>query len=179
MGVARDKEIDVAVAIVVAPRGAGHEAAAPDASLVGDILEFAVAQVAIESAAGVAGNEEVELAIVVVVGDGHAHAPALAGQASFPGDVAEGAVGFLMIQGDHGVAAGAQAFDRGAVDNDDVQAAIVVAIEKAYAAAGGVDDIARFGGGNVLHGDTELAGNVLENGNRRKSATVGPGFGSV
>jgi hypothetical protein len=54
-----------------------------------------------------------------------------------------------VIKSDERVAAGAVALDGGTVDEDDIEAAIVVAIEQADAAAGGVDDVMRFGSGDV------------------------------
>jgi hypothetical protein len=56
---ARNEEVDVAVAIVVAPSSAGAEAAAADARFFGEVLELAVPEVAIEDVAAVAGDEEV------------------------------------------------------------------------------------------------------------------------
>src|SRR5260370_25483842 len=108
--------MDVAVAIVVAPGGAGHEAAAADTGLVCDVFKLAAAKMAVEGVAGVSGDEEIELAIVVVVGDGDAHAPAFAGQTGCGRDVLEGAIRFLMVEGDHRVAAVTQALDSRAVD---------------------------------------------------------------
>ncbi len=79
MGVAGNEQVDVAVAVVVAPGGTGHEAAAADTGFVSDVFKLAVAEIVVQDAAGVTGDKEVELAVVVVVGDGHAHTPALAG----------------------------------------------------------------------------------------------------
>ncbi len=90
----------------------------------------------VEGAAAIAGDEEVELAIIVVIGDGYAHAPAADGEASIAGDVLEGAVRLLVVESDQWVAAGADSLDGRTVDQDDVEAAVVVAIEKADAATG-------------------------------------------
>ncbi len=57
MGVAGDKEIDEAVAVVVAPGGAGHEAAAADAGFFGDVLELAIAEAVVERAAAKPGHK--------------------------------------------------------------------------------------------------------------------------
>jgi hypothetical protein len=43
MGIAGNVKINEAVAVVVAPGSAGHEAAAADTGFFGDVLEFAVA----------------------------------------------------------------------------------------------------------------------------------------
>jgi hypothetical protein len=84
-----------------------------------------------------------------------------------------------VIQGDHGVAACLEAFDGGAVHQDDVEAAVIIAIEEADTAAGGIDDIAGFGGSDMRSGYADLLGDVLEDGNGWKEAAIGFGFGSV
>jgi len=43
------------------------------------------------------------------------------------------------------VAAGTHAFDGGAIDEEDVEAAVVVAIEETNASAGGIDNVVGFG----------------------------------
>src|SRR4030095_3355555 len=55
MGVARDEKIHVTIAVVVAPRRAGHKAAAADTSLFRDVFELAVAETVIKGAAAEAG----------------------------------------------------------------------------------------------------------------------------
>ena len=77
------------------------------------------------------------------------------------GDVLEGAVGFLMVERDHGVAAFLVAVDRGTVDGDDVEAAVVIAIEEACAAAHGFDDVAFFVGGDVRRRSGQRTGRCL------------------
>src|SRR6266404_7617294 len=129
MGISGDEEVDVAIAVVIAPGSASHKAAAADAGFFGDVFKFAVAEIAVQDAAGIAGDEKIELAVVVEVSHGDAHAPAFAGQACCGGDVLEGAVWLLVIESDHGIAAGAEAVDRGAVYEGDVEPTVVIAIE--------------------------------------------------
>src|SRR5260370_31019511 len=114
----------------------------------------------------------IELAVIVVIGDSHAHAPAAMRQAGFLGDVLEGAVGFLVIKGDHRVTAGAHAFDGGTVDEDDVEPAIVIAIEESSAAAGGIDHLVRFGSSNVDGSEADVLSNVLERGDGRQATAI-------
>src|SRR5260370_8253715 len=57
MGVARDVKVDEAVAVVIAPGRPGHEAAATDSGLFGDVLEFAIAQTVVQRAAAEAGHK--------------------------------------------------------------------------------------------------------------------------
>src|SRR3989440_2356885 len=129
MGVARDIKIDEAVAVVVAPSLASHESAAADSCFFGDILELAVAEPVIEGAAAEAGHEEVQLAVVVIIGDGYSHTPAAVRQPRFLGDVFESPVGLLVIESDERIASSTEALHCGTVDQDDVEAAIVIAIE--------------------------------------------------
>src|SRR5260370_695870 len=154
MGIAGDVEIDETVAVVVAPGGAGHEAAAADTGLFGDVLEFAVAETVVERAAAEARDEEIELAVIVVIGHSHAHAPAAMRQAGFLGDVFEGAVSLLVIESDQRVAAAFVPFDRRAVDQYHVEAAIVIAIEQACAAAGRIQYLMGFVVPSMTVGET-------------------------
>src|SRR5208282_5626067 len=89
-------------------------------------------------------------------------APACAREARCLGDVFEGAVGLLMIEGDHGVAALLVAVDGRAVDDENVEATVVIAIEKAYAATHGFDDVAFFASGDVGDGQPDGLGDVFE-----------------
>src|SRR5258707_12323538 len=130
MGVSGDEEVDVAVAVVIAPGSAGHKAAAADAGFFGDVFKFAVAKIAVQNAAGIAGDEKIELAVVVIVSDGNAHAPTFAGQAGCGGQVLEAAVWLLMLGSDHGIAALAGAGDGGYVYENDAEPARVNAIDK-------------------------------------------------
>ncbi len=57
MGVAGDVKIDEAVAVVIAPGGAGHKAAAADTGFLGYVLKFAVAKAVVERAATEAGHK--------------------------------------------------------------------------------------------------------------------------
>jgi hypothetical protein len=78
-----------------------------------------------------------------------------------------------MIESDHGIAACAEAVDRGAVYEDDVKPAVVIAIKETCAAADGIKDVTGFGGGYVRGGDTKLLGNVSEDGDGREKAAIG------
>ncbi len=120
MRIARNKQIDEAVAVVVAPGRASHESAAADSGFFGDILELAIAKAVVQGAAAKTSDKEVELAVIVVIGDGDAHAPAAPRQASFLGDVLESTVGFLVIKCDKWVATSTKTLNRGTVDEDDV-----------------------------------------------------------
>ena len=115
MNVARYENIHEAVFVVVRPGGAGHEAAAAHAGFVRYILEFAIAQVAIERIPAVAGDKDVWKAVIIEVRDGHAHAPAFARQARLLGNVFEFQRRGLAVQRNHRIAALIVAIDRRAV----------------------------------------------------------------
>src|SRR5579863_430715 len=78
MNVARNKKINVAVAIIVSPRRSRAESARSHAGFISHILKLALAQIVIERVASVAGNVDILQAVVVVIGHGHTHAPTLA-----------------------------------------------------------------------------------------------------
>src|SRR5207249_1441294 len=105
MNVARDKQIDVAVAVVVSPCGSQAQAAAPDSCLVGNVFKLAVPEIVIERVSAVSGDVKVRQSVVVEVGHGHAHPPALAGQPGLCSDVRELKAGVLMVERDQKVAA--------------------------------------------------------------------------
>ncbi len=57
MGIAGDIKIDETIAVVVAPRGPGHKAAARNAGLFSDIFELAIAETVVKGAAAEAGHK--------------------------------------------------------------------------------------------------------------------------
>src|SRR5713226_2123742 len=59
MDISCHKEVDVAVAIVVGPRGPGHEATPPHSGLLGHVFELAISQPAVKRAASKACNKHV------------------------------------------------------------------------------------------------------------------------
>ena len=99
--IAGNEEVEPAVAVVVAPGGAGGPVAERDAGLFGNIGEGAVVVVVVEAVLAEVGDVEVGPAVVVVVADGHAEAPAVVGDAGFCGDVGEGAV--MVVVEERGV----------------------------------------------------------------------------
>ena len=101
----------------------------------------------IEHVAAIAGDVNVLPAVVVEVGDRNAHAPAFAGKAGLLRDVAKFQIALLTVERDHQIAALAIAIDRRSVDRDDVEFAVVVAVDEADAAAHRFQDVALFGSG--------------------------------
>jgi len=78
-----------------------------------------------------------------------------------------------MIERDHGIAAGAEAVDGRAVYQDDVELAIVVAIEESGAAADGVKDVTSLESGDMRGGDAKLPGDISEDRDGWKKITIG------
>src|SRR5438128_1495072 len=104
------------------------------AGIVGDV-EVGPAVVVVV-APGCAESADVDIlpAVVVKVGDGDAHAPSFAGQAGLFGDVGElqvasAGITILMVERNQRVAALAIALDGGTVHGDDVELAVVVAVD--------------------------------------------------
>ena len=108
----------------------------------GDVGEGAVAVVAVEGVLAVVGDEEVVPAVVVVVADADALPPAGAGEAGFDGDVGEGAVAvvFEEMAGRRSWPFG-EAFEAGAVDEEDVEPVVVVVVVEGDSAAGGFEEV--------------------------------------
>ena len=175
--IARDEQIHVAVAIVIAPRRTGAEPAAADSGLLGRVFESAVPQIVVQHIAAVAGHKQIQFAVVVVVGDGHAHPPTQARQTGLLGDVFKVAVRFLVIERHHRIAALAEPLDRRSVRHHDVQAPIVITVEQPHAPTHGFQDVPLFPRGDVRSRQPHFVRNIFEDGNRREAAAVrfGPG----
>ena len=71
-----------------------------------------------------------------------------------------------MVERDHGVAALAIAVDGGTVHRDDVELAVVIAIDQAGAAAHGFDNVFLFRSGNVGDRQAGFFGHIFEPGHR-------------
>ncbi len=167
MNVAGDEKIDVAVAIVIGPGGAGAEASGGHAGFLGYVFKLAIAEIVIERVAAEAGDVDILQAVVVVIGDGHAHAPAFASEAGGLGDVSEFeiaslGVGVLMVERDHGIAALAIALNRGTVDGDDVELAVVVAVDQSDAPAHRFHDVSLIGRRNVWNSEASLLRDIFK-----------------
>ena len=163
--VAGDVEIEAAVAVVVAPGGAGGPGVDGDTSLFGDVGEGAVVVVAVEAATPEVRDEEVGPAIVIEVADDGTEAPAIVGDAGFSSDVGEGAV--VVVVEESGV--GGRGFagfslKGGAVDEIDVEPAVVVVVEQSDAGADSFNDGALGGSAHcvVPAGEAGFDGDVFK-----------------
>src|SRR5215471_19386137 len=68
-----DEQIQPAIIVVVEPAGSDRPLVARDSRLLGHVLEFSVAQIAIENVAIDAGHEQIRMPVIVVVSSGRAH----------------------------------------------------------------------------------------------------------
>jgi len=68
----------------------------------------------------------------------------------------------LMVERDHGIAALAVAINRGAVHGDDVQLAVVIAIDQPDAAAHGFDNVFLVGRRKVRNGEPRFLSDVFK-----------------
>src|ERR1700730_9597301 len=139
--VARDKKIDLAVAVVVGPGRSGAEASAGYACFISHLFKFAVAEVVVEGIAAESGYVNVLQTVIVVVGHGDAHAPAFATEARGLGDVGELEIGILVIERDQGIATVTVAIHGGSVHRDAVELTVIVAVNHTDASAHGLDNV--------------------------------------
>ena len=163
--VAGDEEIELAVAVVVSPRGSGGPVAEGDAGLLCDVGKGAIVVVVEEAIFAEVGDVEVGPAVVVVVTDGNAEAPAVVGDSGLGGDVGEGSIVIIVEEGGvwrHSFVVHGR--NGAAVDEVDVHPAIVVVVEQSDAGADAFDDVLLVGGSHLVVplGEASLSGDVLE-----------------
>ncbi len=159
-----------AVAIIVSPGRAGAESARGHTGFVGHVLKFAISQVAVERISAEPGDVDVGQTIVIEVSHGHAHAPALASQSRSVGDVGEFEIRVLMVERDHGIAALAIPVNARSVDRDDIELAVVIAVDEPGTAAHGFDDVFLFRSRNMRYRQPGFFCDVLKCGHRRFGA---------
>ncbi len=128
VGVLPDEEVEVAVAVVVAPGGARPPGRVPDAGLRRVVREGAVAVVVVQDVAPVAGHEQVHESIVVVVRRDGAHAVARVAEAGLLGDVRERAVA-IVAEETAARPLGLRRRQRARLHDVEVHPAVVVVVE--------------------------------------------------
>ena len=147
MQVAGDEKIEPAIAVVVAPGCAVAPVAQRHAGFLGHVGEGAVVVVAVEAVLAEVGDKDVGPAVVVKVANGHTEAPAVVGHAGLRGHVGKRSV--VVVMEERGVRrrglAGERVIGR-AIDEVDVEPAVVVVVDKAHAGAVGLQDVL-FGAG--------------------------------
>jgi len=134
-----DKEVEMAVAIVVEPSGAdGPAAVVVKPGLRGDVFEAALAEVAIEGDAAEAGDEQIGEAVVVVVAGGGGDIVAGAGEAGGGGTVGKQEVTVVVEEAVGVSGGGLQAGGKGrAVGKEEVEEPVVIGVKDGDAAGHG------------------------------------------
>jgi hypothetical protein len=111
------------------------------AGALGNICEGSIAAVPIQHTITPVGHQEISISVVVVVSYATALAPAGAGQSGFDGHVSERSVAIVLIEPIGGrVGSRPFRFKTRAVDEEDVEPAIVVEVEECHTAAGSLEE---------------------------------------
>src|SRR5450432_2406512 len=137
------------VVIQIDPCGAGGPSAAPRARRCRHVRERAVSVVVIETVASVCGDVKVFKAIVVIVPHRDTHAVARPLQPGLCGHIFEIAIGLLVKQAVPGsrsallgyIAAGLRVGNWRAVDEEDIEATVVIVIEQRNARSHGLNQV--------------------------------------
>src|SRR5438093_7595540 len=100
LNVIADKQVEIAVVVIIKPRRAGAPVSGgtADAGLGGDLLELAAAIVSEQMVAPHRGDKHVFPSIVVVVANGHTHAVATQVQPGTGGDIGEMTVAVGVVK---------------------------------------------------------------------------------
>src|ERR1051326_3182283 len=93
----RDKQVQLAIIVIVEPHRAGGEAGVGHAGFRGYISKLAVAKIAEKMIAANGGDIDVVKAIIVVVANRTTQAIYLDGQAGCLGYICEGAILIIMV----------------------------------------------------------------------------------
>ena len=139
----------MAVSVIVDPGAASvparFRAGLEQAGAFRDIGERAVAIVVIENVLAVVGDEEIVIAVVVVVADAAGLSPAGADvEAGTFGDIGEGAVAIVFEETAMRFLAFGKTLEAPAIDEEEIEPAVVVIVVEGEAAAGGFEEIFVF-----------------------------------
>src|SRR6266498_792517 len=137
MDEARDKEIELAVVVIVEPNGAGGPAWRGHTGLLAHIRKRPISTVMIEDVSSVAGNVKILPAVAIVITRGHAHTEASPCHAGFLGDVGECSIVIIMIKRVLERFCRSKKIGRSAIDEVDIHPTIVVIIEEGASATDG------------------------------------------
>ena len=149
--IAGDEQVQPSIVIVIEESGGGRPATGADARLRRHIGERSIAVVAVEGVPPIARDVEIRESVVVVIADGHAHAVVVpgAGETRRGCHIRETAVAVLPIQPvpirriPTGEVGGefCGIVQLPAVNQEDVEKAVVVVVEQGHAAAHGFDQV--------------------------------------
>src|SRR5438552_3913464 len=144
--VAGNKQIKQAVVIVVAPCWPGRPPAERDAGFFRDVGKRSVVIVVVEAILSVVRNVNVGPTIVVVIADSDAEAPAFVRHASLVGYVRKRSIGIIVKEHRSWRRLfSKQGGDGRAIQNVNVEPAVVVVVEQCHAGTGRLDDHALIG----------------------------------
>src|SRR5262249_23221309 len=127
--IVRNKQVQIAVVVVIDKRGPGGPSRSPHAGLRRDVRKRSVAVVLEKVILSQAGYKQVVKAVVVVIANGATHAPSDVPNPHLVRDVREGAVTVVVIQGALRFRAGLHHVYGQRVDEEDVQVSVVIVIE--------------------------------------------------
>src|SRR6185369_13396460 len=133
---AANKQIQLAVVVVVEPDGARCPAWCRDTCFLRNVGKSPVLIVAVKNASSVLSDVEIGPAVAVVVADGHAHAVSAAANSRFFGNVGESAITIVVVERIAQRRIGRQEIAGPAVHQVDVHPTVIVVIEKSAAGAG-------------------------------------------
>ena len=134
VNVARDKEIQLAVPVIIAKRSPGGPIAQRHPGLFGHIGKCAVMIVVVQPVFAIVGDINIWPAVVVVIADGHAKTPAVIGDARLGGYVSERPIMVVMKQRRvRSLALAVVSIVGRAVHQIDVEPPIVVVVNETYA----------------------------------------------
>ncbi len=123
------------------------------AGLFGNVCKSAVPVVVIQRILAVVRNKQVFKAVVVVIADRYCRGPADAFQARFFGDVRKGAVTIILVKAVRGPFR--RAFQQRSAQDEDIEPAVVVVIDKGAAAADSFNNVGLMVGGSINDGRTQ------------------------
>ncbi len=142
MHVSGNKQIQPPIAVVVAPRCSGRPVAKLHAGLLRNVGKRSVVIVVVQPILAPVGNKNIRPAIVVVVGHRCANTPAVVGYTGFGCYVGKCSV--VIVVEERCVRRCLFAVERiegGAVDDVNIEPAVVVVIDQAHAGAIGFNDV--------------------------------------
>src|SRR5262249_18532796 len=133
--VVADKQIEAAIPVVVQERGARREPRVAHSCPPGDVRERAVPVVVEEEVRPQRGEVEVGPAVVVVVAHSDTHPVAIDGEAGLLRDIVERAVASVPVERRMKGTSAGEARKPGRVDEEEIEATVVVVVEKGAARA--------------------------------------------
>jgi hypothetical protein len=92
------EQIEPAVVVIIAERGAGRPAAVSDSRFFGNVGESPIAVIVIEVIASQTGDVDIDPSIAIVIAGCHSHGPTRIGQPRLFGNVGKRAVAIVVVE---------------------------------------------------------------------------------